>query len=614
MCGIAGVLAYDQQRDRDDEVARRMSATLDRRGPDSEGIWRDDHVTLIFRRLAVIDLAGGGQPMVAEEDGSPVAVLNYTGEVFNYVELREELRGHGHTFRTTSDTEVVLRAYLQWGPRCAERLVGMFAFAVWDVRRQELVLIRDRFGIYPLYYHQTVDGVIFGSEPKSVLAHPDVAAEVDLDGLREMLSFAPVPGRSIYRGLREVPPGHLLQFSRAGTRTTCYWRLEARPHHDDLQTTIRTVRELLEQSIAGQIVSDVPLCTQLSGGLDSSAIAALAARAVGARGGGQLRTFSVDFAGHVQRFRPGEMYGTPDAPYVAEVAKWIGSDHTEVVLDSADLLDPAARGEVIRALDMPAPGGEMYTSLYLLSQAIRATSTVTLTGDASDELFGGYIWFHDKWYRQAQTFPWLAASHQLEMLTGLLDRDLVTKLDLAAHQASAYDDALAEVPELAGEGALDRRIRQITHLNLTRYLRIILDRKDRMGMASALEGRVPFLDHRLVEYVFDVPWSMRSFDGREKSLLRAAVADLLPPSVLERVKAPFPTTQDPAYRAGLREKLAAILADERAPVRALLDVDRAKAALRGPDYGARVGITRLSVDMAVQLNQWLTAHDVVLAG
>ncbi len=615
MCGIAGVLAYDQnapQPRRDDEVARRMSATLDRRGPDSEGVWRDANVTLIFRRLAVIDLAGGQQPMVAEEDGRPVAVLDYTGEVFNFAELRQELRGYGHEFRTTSDTEVVLRAYQQWGPRCVDRFVGMFAFAVWDVRRRELLLIRDRFGIYPLYYYPTEGGVIFGSEPKALLAHPDVPAEVDLDGLREMFSFAPVPGRAVYRGMREVPPGHILRFTPDGLRTTCYWRLEARPHGDDLPTTIRTVRELLEQSVAGQVVADVPLCTQLSGGLDSSAIAALATRAVEARGGGTLRTYSVDFAGHVERFRPSEMYGTPDAPFVAEVAKWIGSEHTEIVLDSDDLLADAARAEVIRAMDMPAPGGEMYTSLYLLSQAIRADSTVTLTGDASDELFGGYIWFHDEWYRGRQTFPWLAASHRLEMLTGLLDRDLVTKLDLEAYQSANYDDAVAETPELAGESALDRRIREITYLNLTRYLRIILDRKDRMGMASALEGRVPFLDYRLVEYVFNVPWAMRSFDGREKSLLRAAVSDLLPRSVLDRVKAPFPTTQDPAYRVGLRDRLAAIVADESAPVRPLLDADRARAALRGPDYGARIGVTRLSVDMAVQLNQWLSAHDVTL--
>jgi asparagine synthase (glutamine-hydrolysing) len=613
MCGIAGVLAFDRNPRRDDEVARRMSATLDRRGPDSEGIWRDENVTLIFRRLAVIDLAGGQQPMVAEEDGRPLAVLNYTGEVFNFAELREELRGHGHTFATRSDTEVVLRAYLQWGAACAERFVGMFAFAVWDVRTRELVLIRDRFGIYPLYYYPTADGVIFGSEPKSILAHPEVTAEVDLDGLREMLSFAPEPGRSIYRGMREVPPGHVFHFSRAGRRSRCYWRLEARPHGDDLPTTISTVRELLEQSIAGQVVSDVPLCTQLSGGLDSSAIAALAARAVKARGGGRLRTFSVDFAGHVERFRAGEMYGTPDAPFVAEMARWLGSDHTEIVVDSRQLLDATARGEVIRAMDMPAPGGDMYTSLYLLCQAIRSESTVTLTGDASDELFGGYIWFHDEWYRGAQTFPWLAASHQMEMLTGLLNRDLVTKLDLDSQQSASYTDALTEVPELAGESGIDRRIRQITYLNLTRYLRIILDRKDRMGMASALEGRVPFLDHRLVEYVFNVPWALRSFDGREKSLLRAAVADLLPQSVLDRTKAPFPTTQDPAYRAGLREQLGAILADESAPVRPLLDLDRAAGALKGPDFGARLGITRLSVDLTVQLNQWLATHDVVLA-
>ena len=614
MCGIAGFVSFNGSAQSTDDICRRMAATLDRRGPDSGGVWRDENVALIFRRLAVIDLAGGLQPMVADEDGRPLAVLDYTGEVFNFVELRSELESYGHRFRTRSDTEVVLRAYLQWGAACAEHLVGMFAFAVWDVRTRELVLIRDRFGIYPLYYYPTEHGVIFGSEPKALLAHPDVPAVVDLDGMREMLSFAPTPGRSPYQGMWEVKPGHIVRFSRDATTTSCYWRLEARPHEDDLETTIATVRALLEASIAGQIVSDVPICAQLSGGLDSSAIAALAARALDARGGGQLRTFSIDFAGHVERFRATEMYRNPDAPFATEMAKWIGSDHTDIVVDSADLLDEGARAGVIRAMDMPAPGGEMYTSLYLLSGAIRQKSTVTLTGDASDELFGGYLWFHDEWYRSAQTFPWLAASHRMEMLTGLLDRDLTARIDLDAAAREHYRDAIAEVPVLAGEAPPDRRIREITYLNLTRYLRIILDRKDRMGMSSALEGRVPFLDHRLVEYVFNVPWAMRNFDGREKSLLRAAVRDLLPPSILDRVKAPFPTTQDPAYAAGLRGQLAAIVQDEHAPVRRLLDLGRAEAALRAPDFGARLGITRLSVDMAVQMNLWLRDHEVVLPG
>lgn len=613
MCGIAGFVDFAGLPPQTDEISRRMVATLDRRGPDSEGIWRDSRAALMIRRLAVIDPAGGGQPMVATEDGRPVAVLNYSGEVFNFVELRAELKGYGHTFLTASDTEVVLRAYQQWGADCASHLVGMFAFAVWDVRTRELVLIRDRFGIYPLYYHLRDGGVVFASEPKAVLAHPDVPAVVDLDGLREMLSFAPVPGRSAYRGIAEVKPGHTIVFSAGRTVSLCYWRLSAVPHTDDLPTTVDTVRQLLERSVTEQIVADVPICTQLSGGLDSSAIAALAARAVRAGGGGRLRTFSLDFAGHAGRNRRSEMYGDPDAPYAKRVAEWIDSDHTEVVLDAADLLDEDARAEVIRALDAPSPGGDLYTSLYLLCQTIRKESTVSITGDSADELFGGFRWFHDDWYRSATTFPWLVASHQMEMLTGLLDRDLVARLDLAGAAHQNYSDALAEVPVLPGVDGLERRIQEIRYLNITRYLRVVLDRKDRMGMASSLEGRVPFLDHRLVEYVTNVPWSMHTFDGREKSLLRAAVADLLPPEVVARVKAPFPTTTDPAYAAGLRDRLRAILADPDAPVHAFLDRDRAQAALRAPDYGARLGVTRMSLDAAVQLNRWLTDQPVVLA-
>jgi len=612
MCGIAGFLAFDGVPPTTDGICALMASTMDRRGPDGGGRWHDAHAAMVFRRLAVIDLVGGSQPMVAEEDGHPVAVLNYSGEIFNYVELRTQLESHGHTFRTRSDTEVVLRAYLHWGTGCAERFVGMFAFAVWDIRRQELVLIRDRFGIYPLYYHRGAGAVVFGSEPKAVLAYPGVPAEVDVDGLRQMLSFAPVPGRSVYSGLSEVEPGHIIRFARSGTVSShCYWRLPARPHTDDLDTTIATVRALLEDSVAGQIVSDVPICTLLSGGLDSSAIAALATRALGGDGE-RLRTFSLDFAGHTQRFRPGEMYAQPDAPYASAMATWLRSDHTDVVIDSTDLLDDTARAGVIRALDMPSPGGDQYTSLYLLCQTVRTKSTVMITGDAADELFGGYLWYHDTWYRDAATFPWLAASHRMEMLTGLLDRGLVGRLDLENASRDHYADALREVPVLPGETGLDRRIREITYLNVTRYLRVVLDRKDRMGMASALEGRVPFLDHRLVEYVANVPWAMHTFDGREKSLLRAAVRDLLPPSILDRVKAPYPTTQDPAYATGLRTRLAAILDDPCAPVRPLLDLDRAEAALRGPAFGARLGITRLSVDLAVQLNQWLADRPVTV--
>ncbi|GIH02019.1 asparagine synthetase B [Rhizocola hellebori] len=569
------------------------------RGPDAEGTWADEHALLLFRRLSVIDLAGGGQPMVSPEG----AVLAYTGEVFNFAALRAELRALGHHFGTASDSEVVLRAYLQWGERCAERFTGMFAFAVWDARKHELLLIRDRFGIYPLYYARLESGLVFGSEPKAVLAHPGVRAQVDLDGLRKLLSFAPVPGQGVFRGVFEVLPGSVVRFSEAGLTSSRYWWLAAAPHTDDLPTTIASVRELLEESVRAQVVADVPWCVQLSGGLDSSALAALASRVVGA----PIATYSLDFAGHAERFRAGELYSSPDAPFAAEMVKWLGCEHTELVLDSAQLLDDATRRDVVRALDMPSPGGEMYTSLYLLAAVIRQRHVVTLSGDAADEIFGGFVWYQDEWYRNSQTFPWLLASHRMELLTGLLDRDLVNRLDLQTFSSDHYRSALAEVEGLPGESALDRRMREMTYVNLTRYLPVVLERKDRMAMASALEGRVPYADHRLVEYVYNTPWAMRSFDGREKSLLRAAVKDLLPQSVLERVKAPFPTTQDPAYAAGLRAKLEALLADSASPAWQLLDRQRVAKAVLGPDATARLGVTRLSLDLATQLHDWLTS-------
>ncbi len=609
MCGIAGVVAFQKDLTRETAVMRAMSATLLQRGPDSEGTWVSPHAALLFRRLAVIDLAGGSQPMLANEGDQLAAVLDYTGEIFNFQELREELSSLGHPFRTRSDTEVVLRAYMQWGVACVERLLGMFAFAVWDVRREELVLIRDRFGIYPLYYLPTPDGVIFGSEPKSILAHPDVETRLDLEGMREMLAFAPTPGASVFKGLREVRPGHIIRVGRAGLTERCYWKLEAREHRDDLETTIRTVRSLLEDAVTRQIVSDVPLCALLSGGLDSSAIAALAADIMRRQGRRErLRTFSVEYAGQTERFRPDEMHGTPDAPFVAEMVRHLGTEHTEVVVSTEDLVAPDARTAVIRALDQPAAGGDMYTSLYQLSGAIRKHSTVALTGDASDELFGGYLWFHNDWYLQARTFPWLLASHQLEMMTGLLDRDLVRRLDVPGYQAARYREALTEVPHLSGDSPEERRIREFTYLSMTRYLRFILDRKDRISMAVALEGRVPFSDHRLVEYVFNVPWAMRRFDGREKSLLRAAVKDLLPESVLQRVKSPFPTTQDPSYRRALRDGLARLMEDPSAPIRPLLDLERVNAVLKGKASGIDIGITRPSIDLALQLNTWLEIY------
>ena len=373
MCGMAGWVSYNGNLKEQRDVITAMTKTMACRGPDAGGVFIDRHVGLGHRRLAVIDLAGGAQPMEVEEADHTTVSLIYTGEVYNFVELRDELKRLGHRFRTCSDTEVVLHGYLQWGDKVVERLNGMFAFAIWDVVTEELFLVRDRMGVKPLFYYPTADGVLFGSEPKAILAHPSVRPRVNKDGFREILVLAKNPEATIYAGMHEVRPGQVVRVNRNGITKRRYWMLTAREHEDDLPRTIRTVTELLEDIVRRQIVADVPLCSLLSGGLDSSAVTAMAHRAIAVQQGGRIRSFSVDFTNHGAAFVAGEFHKSSDTPFVRDFVAQVGCDHTEVVLDSRELADPDLNRAVMQASDFPLSiSGDMFSSLYRLFQAVRA--------------------------------------------------------------------------------------------------------------------------------------------------------------------------------------------------------------------------------------------------
>ncbi|MER9362732.1 asparagine synthase (glutamine-hydrolyzing) [Mesorhizobium sp. M0500] len=608
MCGICGWIDFD--RDLGSPDARReladMTSAMAHRGPDDEGIWIDGPAALGHRRLAIIDIQGGRQPMTHQEDGRPTLVLVYTGETYNYRELRQWLAALGHRFDTSSDTEVVLRAHREWGhrdPRSAvSELNGMFAYALWDTAKRELLLIRDRLGIKPLYYYPTEHGVLFGSEPKAILANKLAEPTMDADGLRRTLSFIPDPGSTVFRGMREVRPGHIVRVTRDGIKEMSYWHLTDSGHTDDVPTTVRRVRELLEDTIQRQLIADVPLCTLLSGGLDSSAMTALAARFSDER----IRSFAVDFVGYTDNFIPGPWHPTPDGPYVHEVAKYVGTDHTDITLSAHELMDPNVRAATVHARDLPLTFGNIDSSLYLLFGAIRQHSTVALSGEAADELFGGYRCFHDPADVQRDTFPWIEDSDDIVRRT--LDPGLVEKLDLPGYLDEQYRRALAEVPTLTGPASADpheRRMREVCYLFLTRFLPTVLDRKDRMSMALSLEVRVPYCDHRLVEYVFGTPWAHKTFDGREKSLLRAATADLLPQSVVQRVKSAYPAIQDATYDRMLRTRFTALLNDRNAAVAPLLSLDRSRALLDATDNLRRV-------ECILTLQDFLTDYRVSL--
>ena len=626
MCGICGWV--DHERDLGAPDARRelaaMTETMACRGPDQEGTWVDGPVALGHRRLAVIDVPGGRQPMTLPVGDQHAMTIVYSGETYNFRELRERLAASGHRFETSSDTEVVLHAHQEWGdrdPRHAVReLNGMFAYALWDSRTRELVLVRDRLGIKPLYYYPTPHGVLFGSEPKAILANAAAKRVVDLAGLRRALSWVADPGNSVFQGMREVPPGYVVRINRDGIRELRYWALEDSSdrtpggHTDDVPTTVRTVRDLLEDTAQRQLISDVPLCTLLSGGLDSSALTALAARHVD----GRVRSFAVDFVGYNDNFAADDVRGTPDGPYVQEVARFVGTDHTDITLSTEQMMDPAVRAAALHSRDLPITAGDMDTSLYLLFKAVRERSTVALSGESADEVFGGYRDFHDADTVAADTFPWLAGRMMKQSDAGptLWDERLTKELDLPGYLDAQYRHALTEVPPLTGPVAADpheRRMREICYLYLTRFLPNLLDRKDRMSMAVGLEVRVPFCDHRLVEYVFGTPWAQKNFDGREKSLLRAATADLLPESVVQRVKSPYPSTQDAGYERVLREGVGRTLADPDSKVAPLLDAAAVRSRLTETVDGRSAMADRMQWEQVLTLDSWLTDYQVDVA-
>ncbi|MBH1934823.1 asparagine synthetase B [Streptomyces sp. AV19] len=490
----------------------------------------------------------------------------------------------------------VLRAWERWGESLAEHLDGAFAFALWDERKKALVLGRDRFGIKPLSYFPTPGGVVFASETAAVAAHPLVTPEIDATGIGAVLSQIRSPGTGVLRGMLEVPPGHTVTFTPRGRTVRRYWALRARPHELDRAATIARVRELLEDSIGREADGTDP-AVLLSGGLDSSVLTGLVAASTGRA----PRTFTVLFGDTAA--------AVPDRPYAEEVVRMWHCDHREITVRPGELLDPVTLAEVLAAKDQPTPFGDKNTTPYLFSGYVARHVPVVLSGEAADALFGG----HDGAVEEGRvltSFPWIERSRRFGMPygigTGLIDPALLRAVDIEGHLERTFREALDEVPHLPGDKPVDRLARQIDHLHMTRLLEQAVPHSERLGAAAGLDIRFPFADHRLYDLLYNVPAAEKSFEGREKSLLRAVGRDLVPASVLTRAKVPYPITYDPEYKAGLVRRLRDLLADGSAPVRPLVDLAGVRRVIDDPaslDRGGWLG--RADAEMILQLDAWL---------
>lgn len=608
MCGIAGWIDYNKDLRGSETILDNMSKTLIRRGPDDGGIYINKNACLIHRRLIVIDPENGKQPMIYKKDNKNYTLV-YNGEIYNTPELRSELTSLGYEFNGHSDTEVLLATYVYFGDRCVEKLNGIYAFAIWDENKQKLFMARDRMGVKPLFYYPYSGGIIFGSQIATLLANPMVKPVIDKDGLKELFMLGPgrTLGEGIIKGIKEVKPGEFLILDNNGINIKRYWSLIAKEHEDDIKTTIEKTRYLITDAIVGQLVSDVPLCCFLSGGLDSSIISNVAADYYKNNNKGKLTTYSVDYADNEKYFKKNIFQPDSDIEYIKLMSDYIGSNHKEVILQNHDLV--RALEEAVDARNLPGMA-DIDSSLLLFCREVKENFTVAVSGECADEIFGGYPWYHNREILFESSFPW---SRTLDLRNNILKDGIIKDGEEYVHDR--YNDTINNTDKLPTDSILDARMREMFMLNINWFMQTLLDRKDRMSMYSGLEVRVPFCDYRIVEYAYNMPWNIKSLEGREKGIVREAMKGILPDKVLWRKKSPYPKTHNPIYMNLVSNKVKDILKDNNSIVSQLLnhqtidEIINEPYALTTPWYGQLMRAPQV-LAYIIQIDYWIKKNNI----
>lgn len=613
MCGICGFTNfkrnYIKQPRGESDIIDSMNDTMLMRGPDAGGRWRGEHAVFGHRRLAVIDIEGGKQPMKRISEGYEF-VITYNGELYNSEELRRSLLRRGYELTTNSDTELVLYSYIHYGASCAEHLNGIFAFAIYDSMRQRVFLCRDRAGVKPLFYYAADDTFVFASQIKTLFKYPGIEPVIDREGLCELFGMSPArtPGCGVFKGVHELKPGHCMTVGRCGIFEGAYWQLLSGEHTDSYEDTIEKVRYLTTDAIKRQLVSDVPIATFLSGGLDSSFITAVAANEM-KKHGKQLSTYSFDYEDNAKYFKKSSFQPDSDSEWVPKMVDAFNTSHNYLVCPNeslVNLLDEAAL-----AKDLPGMA-DCDSSLLYFCREVKRNHTVVLSGECSDEIFGGYPWFRDKEAFGRQAFPWC---YDFSMRNGILKESVQRTLNIEEYAHMRYSESVRETPEYIGDNKEEKRRREISYLNIKWFMTNLLDRKDRMSMASGLEVRVPFCDHRIMEYVWNIPWEMKNRDNISKNVLREAAKGILPEHIRLRKKSPYPKTHNPYYERAVKARLREIIENQSSPILAFCERKKLMEIIEGEfDYGkpffGQLMAGPQFVGYLIQVNTILDCYDV----
>lgn len=603
MCGIAGILSDSIDLRSENEMIWKMSNSLKMRGPDARGEYIKQRVALIHRRLSVIDVENGAQPM---QFGSYTIV--YNGELYNTDEVRSELEHYGYTFSTTCDTEVVLKAYHMWKEESVKHLNGIFAYAIHNSENNHISIFRDRIGVKPLYYANNKLCFAFASRIETLLYAKGVEPICNEDGLNEIFMLGPAKtiGKTVFKDIFELPPACYLKYADGKIEIKSYWKLEAQPFDETTTDSIEHTHYLVTDAIKRQLVSDVPICTFLSGGLDSSIISKVASDYFVDKGE-KLTTYSVDYDDNDKFFKSSAFQPNKDSDYINLIADYIGSEHHNVMLNNVAVADALIDSTIARG----CPGfTDVDSSLLLFCKEVKKSHTVCLSGECADEIFGGYPWYHRTEILFEETFPW---SRTTDVRRSILRDGFLPNGE--EYMRNAYLETVNSTCSLSNDTTLEKRMREMFVLNMNWFMQTLLVRKDTMSMESSLEVRVPFCDYRIVEYAYNMPWSIKAYNNREKGILRKAFELELPEIITWRKKSPYPKTFNPVYFNEVRKMANAVLNDKASPLSDMLNESAVRNLMQHPDsltepwYGQLMKAPQV-LAYIVQIYAWIRKYNV----
>lgn len=614
MCGIAGF--FNPKQDFSDnpktniKILTNMIKTMKMRGPDDDGYSIIKHCCFAHTRLSIIDLTDGHQPMKVVNQGLNYHIV-FNGEIYNHPEIKDELISYGYVFNTNSDTEIIANAFIHWGAGFVEKLNGIFAIAIYDEQRNTMYLFRDHFGIKPLFYTRIGDTTVFSSRIDTLFEYPRIRPALDISGFNEIFTIGPAKtyGHGVFTNIKEVLPGEYIVITPDTFSRKMYYKIKSHPHTDSYEKTIEKTAYLVEDSIRRQMISDVPICTFLSGGIDSSLVTSVCAKYLDKNE--VLTTYSFDFEDNDIHFKSNSFQPTQDRPYVDIMKDYLHTNHIYLSCKYetlADLLEPSVDSRCLPTM------ADVDSSLLYFCGEVAKNHKVTLTGECADEIFGGYPWFHKEEMIKANTFPWM---RDISFRKSLLNPEFAAVLHMEQYIANAYEKSISEIDIIPSENEIETSRRRISYLNIRWFMQTLLDRMDRTSMHSGLEARVPFADHRIVDYVFNIPWEMKAKDGVPKNLLRQASKGLLPDEVLNRPKNPYPKTYHPKYEEILVERLKDVINDTASPLRSYLNLPVVNKFLDSPKeygkpwYGQLMAGPQM-VAYLLQIDYWMRKYSLSL--